>query len=183
MVRTSARLLTIGGAGLLPGLAGALLNLWPYKLSEWLGSGFARDATRISFARIMVGLVMFPAAYGLAGAWLVLHRHVSMPVVATLLAASALFGPVALAYFKWVKRERHRLRLAWLAWTRRSTVARIRMERRRLIRHTYVHLGARLRDTSRLRGGEERGNASAISARHDQHRARPQMVRPPARPG
>lgn len=134
VVRTSARLLTIGGAGLLPGLAGAALNVWPYKLSEWLGGVLAGDATRIAFARIMVGLVLFPATYA-GAAWYLLQRRGWSPMAAgTLLGASILFGFGSLAYFKWLKRERHRLRLAWLAWTRRGTVARIRVERRRLIR-------------------------------------------------
>lgn len=134
MVRTSMRLLTIGGAGLVPGLIGAALNIWPYKLSEWGGGLFARDPTRISFARIMVGLVLFPVTYAATAWWLVLRRGWSVPTAGAVLGASMLFGFVSLAYFKWVKRERHRLRLAWLAWTRRGTVGRIRVERRRLIR-------------------------------------------------
>lgn len=134
MVRRSARLLTIGAAGLLPAAVGCVVNLWPYKMSEWLGGFFGRDATRVSFARIMCGLVLFPATYGGAAWWLLTRRGWSMAAVAGTLAASALFGTVALAWFKWMKRERHRLRLAWLAWTQRTTVARIRVERRRLIR-------------------------------------------------
>ncbi len=133
VARTSARLLTLGAAGILPALAGALVHYVPYKLSDLVGGLFARDPTRISFGRIVTGAVVFPLTYAAFGAAL-LRAGASPRTIAAVLTACVPLGFVALAYFRWVRRERHRLRLGFLVATNARLVARLRLERRAVIR-------------------------------------------------
>ena len=78
--------------------------------------------------------MLFPLAYACLA--ITLWRWGGWPanaIVAALVACVPL-GFFALAYFRWMNHERHRLRLAFLAATHRRVVARVRAERRRLIR-------------------------------------------------
>ncbi len=134
IARTSARLLVAGTAGLLPALAGAIVHIVPYRVTGFLSKVFAGDATHIAFARIVLGVLLFPLTY-LALGWYAWHElQWTAKEIGSALAACVPLGFFALAYFRWVKRERHRLWFAWLALTKRRQVARVRAERRALVR-------------------------------------------------
>ncbi|MCC6348801.1 MAG: 1-acyl-sn-glycerol-3-phosphate acyltransferase [Candidatus Eisenbacteria bacterium] len=115
-------------------LAGALLNWLPYRLCGPIGQLFAPDPTRVAFARIVCGVVLFPLAY--AGVALALRHgaHWGLVPIAALLAASIPLGLASLGWFGWLRRERHRLRLTFLLSSNRPLVARLRLERRRIVR-------------------------------------------------
>jgi 1-acyl-sn-glycerol-3-phosphate acyltransferase len=156
IARTSARLLTLGVVGFVPALAGALVHIVPYKLADLIAGVASPDPTRISFGRIVSGVILFPLTYA-ALAWVAWRAGWSAKAVAATLAACIPLGVVALAYFRWLKRERHRLRLAFLATTNRRLVARIRSERRRLIRS----LDEARREYLAATGGKEARGAHA----------------------
>jgi hypothetical protein len=127
---------TVGALlGVVPALAGAVLNLVPYRLSGLLGFFFAGgEPTRTAFARMMVGLVLFPATYVLYG-WLIRRfAHWTWGLVLAGLAASALLGLFADVYFRWLRGERQHLRVEWLLRTHRRVIVRLRRERRLLVR-------------------------------------------------
>ena len=127
---------TVGALlGAVPALAGAVLNIVPYRLSGLLGFFFAGgEPTRTAFARMMVGLVLFPATYVLYG-WLIRRfANWTWGLVLVGLAACALLGLFAEVYFRWLRGERQHLRVEWLRRTHRRVIARLRRERRVLIR-------------------------------------------------
>jgi 1-acyl-sn-glycerol-3-phosphate acyltransferase len=126
---------TVGAfIGIGPAIAGAVLNYLPYHLTGRIGLLFAAaDPTRTAFARMMVGVVVFPATYSAYG-WLLRQlTHWTWGIVVAALAAGAILGLFAYAYFAWFRTERHRLRVEWVLHTHRRTVARLRRERRLLI--------------------------------------------------
>jgi 1-acyl-sn-glycerol-3-phosphate acyltransferase len=128
------RLLATFVLGLPFALAGALVNWVPYNASGIVGGLFARDPTRTAFARIVSGLVLFPLTYiALA---LALNRWAgwSARAIALVLVAFVPLGLVSLRWFGWLRRERHRLRIALLLSANRRLVARLRAERRRVVR-------------------------------------------------
>ena len=127
---------TVGALlGAVPAFAGAVLNIVPYRLSGLLGFLFAGgEPTRTAFARMMVGLVLFPATYVLYG-WLIRRfANWTWGLVLVGLAACALLGLFAEVYFRWLRGERQHLRVEWLRRTHRRVIARLRRERRVLIR-------------------------------------------------
>ena len=121
--------------GAVPAIAGALLHYVPYRVSGIAGLLFASaDPTRTAFARMMVGLVVFPATWVLYG-WLIRRStHWTWGLVVVAVVGCALLGLFADGYFRWFRSERQHLRVEWLARTHRRVVARLRAERRRLIR-------------------------------------------------
>jgi 1-acyl-sn-glycerol-3-phosphate acyltransferase len=128
--------LTVGALlGAVPAIAGALLHYVPYRLSGVAGLLFtSADPTRTAFARMMTGLVLFPATWVFYG-WLIRRTtHWTWGVVAMAVVGCALLGLFADGYFRWFRSEREHLRVGWLARTHRRVVARLRAERRRLIR-------------------------------------------------
>jgi hypothetical protein len=106
----------------------------PYRLSNVAGSWFdLSDPTHIAFSRIIAGLLLFPLTY--AGyAWL-LWRHAGLSTLAIVivLLAGIPLGLFAYRYFRWLGRERERLRAAIIAGTRGRIMVRLRAERRRLV--------------------------------------------------
>lgn len=128
--------------GLVPALAGAAVNVVPYRLSNLAGSWFdLSDPTHVAFSRIIAGLILFPATY--AGyAWLLVrHAGWSTLAIVIVLVAGIPLGLFAYGYYRWLGRERERLRAAVIAGTRGRIMARLRAERRRI-----VHLLDRARD-------------------------------------
>lgn len=134
IARTSARLLIAGTLGLAPAVAGAAVHIVPYRVTGALSKIIAGDATHIAFARIVLGVILFPLSYAAMAWWAWHEMHWPAKDIGSALAACVPLGFFALAYFRWVKRERHRLWFAWLALTKRRQVARIRAERRALVR-------------------------------------------------
>jgi len=130
----TARLVTQAMLGAVPALVGGVVHFVPYQLSGGIGRLFASDPTRIAFARMMTGAFVFPASYAGLG-WL-LWRRVgwSAGAVLAVLGACIPLGLFALAYFRWLARERDRLRVVLLASAHRRMVARLRVERRQLMR-------------------------------------------------
>ena len=126
---------TVGAlVGMVPAILGAVINYLPYHLSGRIGLLFAAaDPTRTAFARMMVGLVVFPATYSGYG-WLLRQlTHWTWGIVVAGLAAGAVLGLFAYAYFSWLRGERHHLRLEWVLHTHRRVIVRLRRERRLLI--------------------------------------------------
>jgi len=130
----ATRLLVTLLAGAPLALSGALLNWLPYRASGAIGRWYSSDPTRTAFARIVCGVVLFPITY--AAVALALRRLADWtPVaIAVVLAASIPLGLLSLRWFGWLRRERHRLRLALVTVADRRLVARLRAERRRLVR-------------------------------------------------
>jgi glycerol-3-phosphate O-acyltransferase/dihydroxyacetone phosphate acyltransferase len=120
-------------AGLPFAAAGALVNWAPYRFAATAGGWFAHDPTRLAFSRIVCGTVAFPAAYLLAGWALVRGTTWSAGAISAALVACVPLGLFSLGYFRWLRRERQRLRVAWLAAFNRRIVAKLRAERRALI--------------------------------------------------
>lgn len=133
--RRGTELTMVALLGALPAAAGALLHVVPYRLNAILGELFASaDPSRIAFSRIISGLVLFPATYA-AYAWLLWrYAHWTAGPIAAVLAACFPLGLFAHAYFGWMARVRQQLRMALLAGTHARLVARLRAERRRLVR-------------------------------------------------
>jgi glycerol-3-phosphate O-acyltransferase/dihydroxyacetone phosphate acyltransferase len=128
--------------GASPAVVGALLHVVPYRLSGVAGLMFASaDPTRTAFARMMAGLVVFPITYGVY-AWLIRRlTHWTWGLVAVSLVACAILGLFSDVYFRWLRGERQHVRLEWLLRRHRRVIARLRVERRKLI-----HLLDRARD-------------------------------------
>jgi len=126
-------LMTRAALGAVPALLGAAVHVVPYQLSGTLGSWFSSDPTRIAFARIVTGVVLFPASYGAIAWFLWRVEHWSEPAVLIGLASCVPLGLFSLGYFRWLGRERQRLRVVMLAGMRRRMVARLRVERRLLV--------------------------------------------------
>lgn len=120
--------------GLLPAALGAAINLVPYRVVRFVGPLFDfSDPTHVAFSRILSGLVLFPATYALY-AWLLWQRvGWSRTAIAIGVLSAIPLGLFAWGYFRWLGRERDRLRVALLAGTRGRMMARMRVERRRLI--------------------------------------------------
>jgi len=78
--------------------------------------------------------VLFPASYGAIAWFLWRVEHWSEPAVVFGLATCVPLGLFSLGYFRWLGRERQRLRVVMLAGVRRRMVARLRVERRQLVR-------------------------------------------------
>ncbi len=132
-LRRPLELLTLGALGLPFMLAGVAIHGAPLALVEWGARRGGRDATRISYARIMSALMVFGGLYG-AGFVVMWWRHWPVPaIVGTLVAALAL-GVFAWSYRVWLARERHRLRLGWLMATRPWEIAELRRRRALLVR-------------------------------------------------
>ena len=121
--------------GAVPAIAGAILHYVPYRVSGLAGLLFASaDPTRTAFARIMTGLVLFPATWLFYG-WLIRRTtQWTWGLVVVAVVGCALLGLFADGYLRWFRHERQHLRVEWLARTHRRVVARLRVERRRLIR-------------------------------------------------
>ena len=132
--RAPAHLAALAVAGMPLALLGSILNAVPYRLTAIVGGWFANDPTRIAFGRIVTALLLFPLVYAGVAFALVEFTPLDARKVAALLALSVPLGLFALAYFRWLRRERHRLRMAWLTSLNRRMVARLRAERRRLVR-------------------------------------------------
>lgn len=113
---------------------GALLNWLPYRLSGAIGRAFSSDPTRVAFARIVCGVVLFPLTYGAVALALQRGAHAGPAAIVMVLAASIPLGLVSLRWFGWLRRERHRLHVALMLSANRRLVVRLRAERRRLVR-------------------------------------------------
>jgi len=131
--RERARLLTLGLLGILPALAGGAIHYLPYRASG-AGGRATRDPTRVAGYRLGIAFVAFPFTYA---AFVVVMRqalHWEWPRVLLVLAIAAALGMHALFYFNWLSRQWKRVRLVFLKARNRREVARLRRERRELIR-------------------------------------------------
>lgn len=130
----ATQLVTQAALGALPALAGGLVHYVPYQLSGSIGRLVSSDPTRIAFARMVTGAFLFPASYAGLGWYLWRRGGWSEGAILSVLAVCIPLGLFSLGYFRWVARERDRLRVVLLAVTHRRMVARLRAERRRLMR-------------------------------------------------
>lgn len=130
----AARLLLGGATGLAPALAGILVNYLPYRATGLLAGRIAPGAIQVSAGRIVAGAVFFPLTYGLAAAGLRIGAGWSWVAVALFLALCLPLGRFALGYVRWIKAEREHLRFAALASKHRRLTAKLRAERKALIR-------------------------------------------------
>ena len=127
------RMVALGLAGLLPALIGSVVHYLPYRASA-MAARRTGDPTKVAASRIGVALVVFPALY--AALAFGLRRGLGWPAtrIAIALAITAGLGVFAIAYTQWLKRQWERIRLVFLAAANRRQVARLRRERRALIR-------------------------------------------------
>jgi len=132
--RSAARLTLGGVAGFAPAMVGVMANGLPYLATDFFATRAAPTAIEVSAGRIVAGLIFFPLFYGLAAAGLRLQAGWSWPTVAASVALALPLGLFALAYIRWLRSERERLRLALMTSRRRRLVAKLRAERRALIR-------------------------------------------------
>jgi hypothetical protein len=129
-----ARLALGFALGIVPAGAGAVIHFVPYRLSAVTGGWFARDPTRIAFGRMMSGLVLFPLAYAVLAQALLRWTPLDAGEIVLMLVVLAVLGVFSLGFFRWVRRRRHELRLLTIALVNRRMLARVRIDRRRLIR-------------------------------------------------
>jgi glycerol-3-phosphate O-acyltransferase / dihydroxyacetone phosphate acyltransferase len=132
--RTAARLAIGCAAGLAPAALGVLANGIPYLATDFFAARAAPTAIQVSAGRIVAGLVFFPAFYGSVAFGLRAGAGWSWIAVGVTLAIALALGYFALGYLRWFRSERGRLRLALITTRRRRLVARLRAERRALIR-------------------------------------------------
>jgi glycerol-3-phosphate O-acyltransferase / dihydroxyacetone phosphate acyltransferase len=132
-IRERVRLVLLGLLGLFPALAGGAIHYLPYRASAAAG-GAAQDPTRVAAYRIAVGVVVFPLLYGALALWLARVIGWAAQQVAAALVLTAALGLHALLYFNWLTRQWQRIRLVLLAMSHRRLVARLRRDRRALIR-------------------------------------------------
>ena len=132
-LRARARLVSLGLLGLVPALAGGALHYLPYRLTGAAGRA-TRDPTRIAAYRLGVAVVVFPLTYTAIA--LLLSRGMGWPApgIVAGVAGTAVLGLHALYYFNWLARQWPRIRLVFLKASNRREVARLRRERRELIR-------------------------------------------------
>jgi glycerol-3-phosphate O-acyltransferase/dihydroxyacetone phosphate acyltransferase len=130
--RTLAR---AGGAILafVPALAGRVLHWLPCEACEQIARRVDPHPARISSVRIGAGMVILPLTYG--GIGVLLHSSGwGLTRIVLALATAAALGAVTLVYLPWFERQRALLRLPLLAFRHRRLLARVRSERRELIR-------------------------------------------------
>lgn len=120
--------------GAAPGAAGVLLNFLPYRATDLLARRLAPEPIRISAARILVGSVFFPLAWAFEAAGLRFGAGWSWWRVAAFLVLCAPLGYFALVFVPWLRREGEGFRVAFVASRNRRLLARLRMERKALIR-------------------------------------------------
>jgi 1-acyl-sn-glycerol-3-phosphate acyltransferase len=132
--RSVARLAALGIAGLGPAAIGVVANGLPYLVTDFVAARAAPAAIEVSAGRIVAGLIFFPLFYALAAAGLRTQAGWSWPAVAGAIVLALPLGWFALAYIRWVRSERERLRLALVTSRRRRLVAKLRTERKALIR-------------------------------------------------
>lgn len=132
--RSAARLAIGGAVGLGPAAIGVVANGLPYLATDFVAARVAPAAIEVSAGRITAGLIFFPLFYALAAAGLRTQAGWSWAAVAVFLVLALPLGWFALAYIRWFRSERERLRLALVTSRRRRLVAKLRAERRDLIR-------------------------------------------------
>lgn len=132
--RSIARIVAGGAAGLAPVALGVAVNGLPFALTGWVVGRLAPAGIYVSAGRMIAGGILFPSTYVAIGAGLRLGAHWAWTPIAVLLAIAVPFGFFALAYVRWMQAEIQSLRLALLASERRRLVAKLRAERRSLIR-------------------------------------------------
>ncbi len=127
------RLLVVGLVGAPPALAGLAINILPHQLTEWIVRRLAPESSRIAFARITAGVVLFPATY-LVWGW-ALRRATGLPhpAVAGLLGLGLLLGFVAIAWWQRLKSDVLRFRLIRLERRAPRQIARARAARAALL--------------------------------------------------
>jgi len=146
--RSAARLAIGGTAGLAPAVAGLAINYLPYRATGLVAGFLVPEAIRVSAGRIVAGALFFPLTYGLAATGLRLAAGWSWPAIAAFVLLGVPLGYFALVYLRWLKKEVQRLRLAILASRRRRLVAKLRAERKELIRMFEVARSEFLEATS-----------------------------------
>ena len=135
MAASSAVRMAVGGiAGLTPAALGIAANAIPYLVTSFVAGRTAPNPIEVSAGRIVAGLVFFPAYYAITALALRTKADWSWPVIAATVACALPLGYFALAWLRWIRAESGRLRVALLASRRRRLIARLRAERRELIR-------------------------------------------------
>jgi glycerol-3-phosphate O-acyltransferase/dihydroxyacetone phosphate acyltransferase len=132
--RAWARMAVGGTAGFAPAVAGLVVNYLPFLVTGLMAKTLAPAASQVSAGRILAGAVFFPLTYGAAAAGLRIGAGWSWAAIAVFLALCFPLGHFALIYVRWLKVERERLRLAVLASGHRRLIAKLRAERKGLIR-------------------------------------------------
>ncbi len=130
----TVRDIALGAVGLLPALLGGLIHYLPYRACEVIARRFASHPTQITSARIVAGLVLLPLSYGVLALLLWTRTGLGPRRIAAALAAVVGLGLFAPGYFRWLARQRARIRLGLLALNHVRLVARVRRERRDLVR-------------------------------------------------
>lgn len=129
----SALRVALGAIGLIPALAGGLIHFLPYRASALLANRIAPQPILVAASRIAAGVVILPLTYGAFALLLRAGARWSPQRIALALAMAVVLGIFGLLYFRWLGRERGRLRVALLAVNHGWMVARIRAERRELV--------------------------------------------------
>jgi len=132
-IRERARLVLIGLLGLVPALIGGVVHYPPYRLAA-AASAATRDPTRVASYRIGAAVFLFPLVYVALALWLQRGLGWTGPRILLALVVTAALGLHALVYFNWLGRQWLRIRLVFLKAANRREVARLRRERRELIR-------------------------------------------------
>ena len=128
----AGRFALIGLVGLVPGLAGLIGNLPPYKLTAWLARKLAPDLTKVHSYQFGLGAALFLTWYGL----LFFHavsRYGSLPGVILLLLLPPL-GLFARWYVGYLTSRRRELRFAGLEILQGVRIQELRQQRKLLIR-------------------------------------------------
>jgi len=133
-----ARLVVLGLLGVIPALIGGAIHYLPYRACAIIGR--TSDPTRVAAFRIGLAVVVFPLAYGLL-AYLLWRLGWSGLRIAIVLGVLAVLGLHALVYFNWLSRQGQRIRLLLFKISNRRLVARLRHERRSIVRMCETAMG------------------------------------------
>ena len=144
-----ARLLFLGALGLPVALYGALWNIVPYRLTGWIARRYVKDHTQLHLFQLTIGTVVSLLYYAPLG-WLA--YRVLGPMGAVAFAATLPpTGLFARGYAGFMSRRRRMLRFAYLDFTHRYAIQRLRQQRGRLIAEVNAAFDeyVAVRDTSK----------------------------------
>jgi 1-acyl-sn-glycerol-3-phosphate acyltransferase len=132
--RTHARRVALAGLGMPLAVAGGAIHWLPFELCAWVAQKLAPHPSRISSAHILSGFVLFPLWWGLlaAATW----KLTGWPPERLALAIAIVIavGVFAAGFLHWWELQPGLARLPVFALSQRRRLARVRLERRELIR-------------------------------------------------
>lgn len=123
--------LAFAALGALPAVAGLAIHAIPAALTEAATRRYAREPSRVAFARITSGFFFYLLAWGWGTAALARLRA-PLPAIAAAPVLFAALGLFALAYTRRMRIEIDRMRLAWLSRRHPRLVRRARRDARAL---------------------------------------------------